>query len=278
MLGFEFALSIGVSLLEFDVVLTRDQVPVITHNTRLHAPTFRDGKGRFLTGSDHRVGALKWRDIQGYDVGCLDGTSHYGQRFPDQAQVDGLRVPRLQDLLEHVSRPDRAAAHLMLELKSDPESADDAAHRKAMVARVIDEVRSAGLSQRTLLHSFDWRILAECQDQAPDMPTSFLTQLPENSDEVGEESARPVSPDFAGRRDEIPQMVRDAGGALWCPFVNDVTALDVAKAHDLGLCVAVWTVNTPQDITRMIDIGVDAIVSDYPGRVQRLLSDRGFRW
>jgi glycerophosphoryl diester phosphodiesterase len=42
--------------------------------------------------------------------------------------------------------------------------------------------------------------------------------------------------------------------------------------------VAVWTVNELTDINAMIDLGVDAIVTDYPGRVQRQLSDRGFRW
>jgi glycerophosphoryl diester phosphodiesterase len=42
--------------------------------------------------------------------------------------------------------------------------------------------------------------------------------------------------------------------------------------------VAVWTVNEPADINAMIDLRVDAIVTDYPGRVQRRLSDRGFRW
>ena len=52
----------------------------------------------------------------------------------------------------------------------------------------------------------------------------------------------------------------------------------VARAKELGLCVAVWTVNEPDDIDRMIDLHVDAIVTDYPGRLQRRLSDRGFRW
>ena len=50
------------------------------------------------------------------------------------------------------------------------------------------------------------------------------------------------------------------------------------RAKDLGLCVAVWTVNEPDDIDAMIDLHVDAIITDYPGRVQRRLSDRGWLW
>ena len=45
-----------------------------------------------------------------------------------------------------------------------------------------------------------------------------------------------------------------------------------------GLAVAVWTVNEPGDIEAMIDLRVDAIVTDYPGRVQQRLSERGLRW
>ena len=207
-----------------------------------------------------------------------EAQSAYGRRFPDQSQIDGLRVPRLSDLMSRVVQPQYQAAHLMLEIKSDPDFAFDAGYRSKLVAEVIAVVREAGLDQRTLLHSFDWNLLAECQRQAPDIPASFLTQLPDNADEVGEDSAKSISPDFSGIETQIPDLVAKAGGALWCPYLDDVTSQGVSRAHELGLVVAVWTVNEPEDIDRMIDLCVDAIVSDYPGRVQRRLSDHGFQW
>jgi glycerophosphoryl diester phosphodiesterase len=76
----------------------------------------------------------------------------------------------------------------------------------------------------------------------------------------------------------VPEEVSRAGGSLWCPYFSELTADDLARARELDLCVAVWTVNEPEDIDAMIDLGVDAIVTDYPGRVQRRLSDRGYRW
>ncbi|WP_255611817.1 glycerophosphodiester phosphodiesterase family protein [Ruegeria sp. SCSIO 43209] len=278
MIGFDFSLSIGVPLLEFDVVLTADDVPIITHNHRLHAPSFRDANGLFLTGEEPKVSSLTFEQIQQFDIGRLDGHSAYGQRFPDQAQLDGIRVPKLQDLLDLVDDPKYGDAYLMLELKSDPDLAHDALYRKKFVGRVLQEVRDKGLSSRAVLHSFDWNLLEECQRQAPDMPSSYLTQLPENAADVGEDSSKAVCPDFRGRRDEIPNLVKQAGGSLWCPYYTDVTAENVARAKELGLCVAVWTVNSHEEIGRMIDLRVDAIVSDYPGRVQRHLSDLGVRW
>lgn len=277
MIGFQFTLSIGVPLLEFDVVLSADEIPVITHNHRLHAPSFRDDKGCFLT-EEPKVSALTFEQLQQFDIGRLDGRSAYGQRFPDQAQMDGVRVPRLSDLLDLIKTPGFSNTNLMLELKSDPDLAHDAPYRQRFVERVLQDVRTAGTSSRAVLHSFDWNLLEECQRQAPDMPSSYLTQLPENADDVGEDSSKAVCPDFRGRHDDIPNMVQQAGGTLWCPYFADVTEENVARARELGLCVAVWTVNEPKDIRRMINLHVDAIVSDYPGRVQRLLSDQGLRW
>ena len=86
------------------------------------------------------------------------------------------------------------------------------------------------------------------------------------------------SPNLSGREDQIPLLLAKAGGAFWCPHVNDVNAVDVAKSHSLGLVVAVWTVNEPEEIDRMIDFGVDAIVSDYPGRVQWRLDREKISW
>lgn len=277
MIGFEFAMSTGAQLLEFDVVMTADAVPVITHNHRLHAPTFRGADGAFLT-DEPKVADLTWDEIQTYDIGRIDGTSAYGARFPDQAQIDGLRVPRLRELLQSVAQPRFSNVHLMLEIKSDPAFAHEESYRRKLVGRVLEDIRAAGLDQRTLLHSFDWTLLALCQSQAPDMPTSYLTQLPGNADEIGEDSSKSVSPDFSGCVDQIPDRVAASGGVLWCPYLRDVTKDGVARARDRGLIVCVWTVNEIDDIDRMIDFGVDAIVSDYPGRVQRRLADAGYVW
>ncbi|PSL17255.1 glycerophosphodiester phosphodiesterase family protein [Shimia abyssi] len=278
MIGFEFAMNTGAALLEFDVVMTADRVPVITHNTSLHAPTFRGSDGQFIKGEEPKVASLTWAEVQAFDIGRIDGATDYGKRFPDQAQLDGIRVPRLQELLDCIMRDAFSHAHLMLELKSDPDFAEDADYRSEMVSTVVSMLRAGGLENRVLLHSFDWNLLAECQRQAPDIAASFLTQLPENEDEVGEESAKSISPNFQGKSAQIPDMVHAAGGRLWCPYVYDVTEAAVARAKHLDLGIAVWTVNEPADIGRMIDLQVDAIVTDYPGRVQRQLADCGIRW
>ena len=278
MVGFDFALSIGVDLLEFDVLLSRDDIPVITHNHEFHGSAVRGADGAFLNGEHPRVASLTMAEIERFDIGRLNTDTEYGRRFPDQAQMDGVRVPRLSELLQLVSQPRYSAACLMLELKSDPDLAQDSAVRERIVSTVCGEVRSAGVTDRTLLHSFDWALLAECRRQAPDMPLSFLTQLQDNGHDVGEDSSILVTPDFSNPETSVPDEVSRAGGSLWCPHFTELDAAALARARELGLAVAVWTVNEPGDIEAMIDLRVDAIVTDYPGRVQQRLSERGLQW
>ena len=221
---------------------------------------------------------LNWGDLTQMDVGGLDGASEYGLRFPDQAFLSDVRIPKLSDLCTLITQPGYEDVHLMLEIKSDPEKLQDATARAAIVTAVVNEVRSFGLSERTLMHSFDWNLLAECQRIAPEMPTSFLTQLPENAADAGEDHAITACPDLTTGTVIAPELVAQAGGSLWCPYFQDVTAEAVDRAHELGLRVAVWTVNELEEIDQMIGLGVDAIVSDYPGRVQRRLQAHGFGW
>lgn len=276
--GFDFALSIGVDLLEFDVLLSGDDVPVITHNHEFHGSTVRGPDGAFLSGDLPRVASLTMAEIGRFDIGRLNGATDYGRRFPDQAQMDGVKVPRLGELFQLVSQPRYKDAFLMLELKTDPDLTHDDEGRRRVVSAICGEVRASEMTERTILHSFDWALLAECRRQEPDMPLSFLTQLAKNEHDIGEHASIIVTPDFSNPALSVPDEVIKAGGSLWCPHFTELDAETLAHARTLGLGVAVWTVNEPDEIDAMIDLRVDAIITDYPGRVQQRLSELGFRW
>lgn len=80
MAGFDFALSNGVNLLEFDVLLTRDDIPVITHNHEFHGSTVRGADGAFLEGGYPRVASLTMAEIDRFDIGRLNTNTDYGRR------------------------------------------------------------------------------------------------------------------------------------------------------------------------------------------------------
>ncbi|WP_136442236.1 glycerophosphodiester phosphodiesterase family protein [Pacificoceanicola onchidii] len=276
--GFAFTLKVGVRAMEFDVVLTRDRTPIITHNHHLLNAATRGSDGNWLTGAELKVSDLSLTEVKQFDVGGLDGSTVYGKRFPDQVFMSGVQVPCLAELLDFALQPEGRDLLLLLEMKSEPALPDQRGNPLEIVHEVIEEVRSRGLEQRTILHSFDWSLLEECARLACDIPRSYLSQLPENDDDPGEDSQKSVAPDFDVLGVSIPQAVANAGGSLWCPYFMDVTPELVAEAHELGLLVETWTVNETDDINAMIDAGVDGIITDYPGRAQRILLSRGLTW
>ena len=68
--------------------------------------------------------------------------------------------------------------------------------------------------------------------------------------------------------------VQAAGGKIWSPDFQTLTAAKIAAARKWNLWITVWTVNEPADIARMIAAGVDGMASDYPDRVLEALKNR----
>ena len=73
----------------------------------------------------------------------------------------------------------------------------------------------------------------------------------------------------------LPRTIKAAGGAIWSPYFGDVDAGLISESHRLGLSVVVWTVNKPADMARMIEIGVDGIISDRPDLLRQAAGEAG---
>jgi glycerophosphoryl diester phosphodiesterase len=73
----------------------------------------------------------------------------------------------------------------------------------------------------------------------------------------------------------VPRAVKAAGGRIWSPLYEEVTVRSIAEAHSLGLPVIVWTVNDPKEMSRLIDMGVDGIISDRPDLLRTVAASKG---
>jgi glycerophosphoryl diester phosphodiesterase len=62
------------------------------------------------------------------------------------------------------------------------------------------------------------------------------------------------------------------------PFHRDITKQSVAMAHDLGMGVNVWTVNSESDMIKMINYGVDGIITDFPNRLKKVCETNNVKW
>jgi glycerophosphoryl diester phosphodiesterase len=100
----------------------------------------------------------------------------------------------------------------------------------------------------------------------------------ENSDNVQPIADRPSAwtsgLDLRSYEGSVPRLAHAAGCTIWSPLARNVSAARIAETHALGMTVLPWTVNDPAEMRRLIDAGVDGIITDYPDRLRRVMADK----
>lgn len=279
--AFQAALDAGVTTLELDIVVTRDGVPVIHHDPTLNPDLTRDASGRFLDQRGPAIRSLSYAELQAYDVGRLKPGSRYAARYPEQKPVDGARIPRLSDLFNLVTLSRNRKVRFAIETKLTPHRPDETPPPEEFARAVVDEVRRAGMGSRTQIQSFDWRTLQVVQRIAPELETVYLSAQQRWLDNIAASGAG-GSPWTAGfqlrEHGSIPKMIKAAGGSHWSVYFGDLDAAGVREAQALGLKVLVWTVNDEPTMERMLDMGIDGLITDRPDVAAGVLRRRGIRW
>jgi glycerophosphoryl diester phosphodiesterase len=276
--AFETALSIGVTTLELDLAMTKDNVLVVSHDRTLNQDHTRGPDGKFLEREGPAIRSLTLAEIQRYDVGRLKPGSAYAASLPEQRAVDGARIPALAELFDLVRRAGAEHVRFNIETKITPTSGAETPDPETFAAAFARAVREAGLTARVSLQSFDWRTLAALKRIAPDIERVCLTAEALNFDTIrrGEPGPSPWLAgldidDFAG---SVPRLVAAAGCATWSPLHRNAKPDDVAAAKALGLKVIPWTVNERADMERLIAFGVDGIITDYPDRLRAVMAEK----
>ena len=286
--AFALALDIGVETLELDIGVTSDGVLVISHNSLLNPDITRGPDGRWIAKAGPPIYSLTFAELSRYDVGRIDPATRYAKQFPDQVAVDGTHMPQLADLFAMVRRKDDWHVHFNIETKISPLSPNETPAAEPFTRQLIGEIRAAGLEHRSTLQSFDWRTLAIAQRIAPEIATVYLTSQQKFGDNIcaGPAAGSPAvdpskcedSPWTAGvqlrKEGSVPRMVKAAGGAVWSPYYLDIDAAKLKEAHELGLKVVVWTVDEPEQMKRMVELGVDGLITDRPDVFRIVMKSR----
>ena len=262
--AFAKALDAGVTTLELDCGVTRDGVVVIAHDPLLNADFTRDAKGVWLGNHAPPLSSLTYDELRAYDVGRLKPGTAYARRFPHQQPVDGTRIPRLADLFALVHGRGNDHVRFNIETKISPLAPAQTPAPEAFVHALLAVIRAAGVESRVTIQSFDWRTLAIVQNEAPRIPTAYLTAERTSPGNIAANSPWTAGYQLNVHGGSLPRMVKAAGGAIWSPYLGDLTLERVREAQALGLKVIVWTVNDEADMRGLIQWGVDGIISDYP--------------
>jgi glycerophosphoryl diester phosphodiesterase len=251
---------------------------VVSHDPRLNPDITRGPDGRFLEAPGPVIDQLTFAELQRYDVGRLKPGSNYAKRYPEQRAADGVRIPRLSDVFELVRKSGNEDVRLAIETKVTPFNPQETPDPEQFARAVIAAIREAGMARRSTILSFDWRTLAVVQRDAPEIGTVYLTAQQRWLDNIGADQPKGSAWTNGIQHKEhgsVPTMIQAAGGRTWSAYYGDLDEGKVKEAKELGIDVLAWTVNTPADIVRMLDLGVTGIVTDRPDLVREEMKRRG---
>jgi glycerophosphoryl diester phosphodiesterase len=277
--GFALTLGIGVTTLETDLAVSRDGVLVISHDPALNPDITRGPDGQFLSGRGPVIWHTDFAELQRYDVGRMKAGTRYAQGFPDQVPVDGTRMPRVADVFALAAKAGNTAVRFNIETKLSPTAPAETLAPEPFARALIAEIRKAGVASRSTIQSFDWQTLQVVQKEAPEIATVYLTIARGGGDnvQVGKPGASPWTAGFDvdDHGGSAPATVHAAGGKIWSPFFQDLDEASFKRAQELGLAVVPWTVNDEPNMRRLVQMGVDGLISDYPDRLRKVLAELG---
>ena len=239
--AFTRALEMGVTTLEMDVVIAKDSTVVVSHEPWMSDVICADAAGG---REHHNIFAMTYAEVSRYDCGSLGHPS-----FPRQQKTPAAK-PRLLDVLKATET--HARVRYNIEIKSNPDWDGLFTPDPATFARlVLDALEEGGVRDRAVLQSFDVRTLQAARRLDPRWPLALL--VGEGSDLEAHLTRLGFTP------------------AIYSPNYRLVDEDLVRSAHEVGMRLIPWTVNTLADMQRLKDLGVDGLITDYPDIGRALL-------
>ena len=271
--AFETALDLEVDTLELDLHFSADGVVVIWHDPEIDkdkcglipdAPDSTPDPDNLITKDPKlRISSLTYEQLQAYRC---DRNPDAG-RFPDQNNLptalagDDYRIISLVELFDFVDayvesdsksaaqRDNAARVQFNVETKRVPDNPQvindgfDGENPGPFELAILKSATEHGLLDRVIIQSFDHRSLWAIRSVNEDVRLAALT-------------TNNFSGDLAG--------LAAKGANIWSPKFQTLSPSLIEQAQQLGMAIIPWTVNDPQEMQRLIEMGVDGLISDRP--------------
>lgn len=167
------------------------------------------------------------------ELQTLDAGSWYGEAFRDEP------VPTLEQVFELV----RGKMKLNIEVKLH-------GHEREVAKLVVDKIKAANFADQCIVTSFGHEVADSIKALAPELTVGYIFDHTQYSDAV-----------FAGPVDLL-------SANYWL-----ITEDFMQKARTAGKQVHVWTVNDKPTMRRMLEMGVDAVITNYPDRLAEVVAE-----
>lgn len=247
--AFRYALEAGVNVLELDIQATKDDVLVVSHDAVINWRHCRPLKG-MRSKREIAIRSLSLDEVRRYDCGSL-----IDPLFKEQKRTDGEKIPTLKEVFTLLStnKIKNRKVGLNIELKSLPARPDLSPSPEKFASLLIELLRQHNMVKRTIVQSFDHRTLHAVRKLEPRISLAVLTGK--------------STQDYA-------QLLAKLKATIVSPNHLWITAPDVEAVHKSGGRVIPWTANKPSEWKRLINAGVDGIITDYPKRLIEFLKKR----
>ncbi len=279
--SFKYLFKNNINAYETDILISKDLIPVITHDFRLDPSFTKDNEGNWITDENIIIFDLSYDELLKFDVGSLNKLSRYGRRFVNQKTLENQKIPKLSELLELSSKNKSENLLINLEIKSTPDEENLTPTPEEMVKLVMKEVNKSNLQNKIIISSFDWRTLTEIKNLYPEISRAYLSFLQQAGIKIkntiyNRSPWMSYLPFF--EKYELPKIIKSQGGKALHPYHKDITKKLVDISHQEDLPVNVLTVNEENDMLKMIEYGVDGIMTDYPLRLKELCDKENINW
>ena len=252
--GFLRALDLGVTTLEMDVAVTADSQVVASHEPWFSAAICSLPSGEPVDEAneqDYRIYEMPYDSVAAFDCGRRGNP-----RFPRQEPM-AVSKPLLRDVIEAAEA--YAAEHGLpgvrynIETKSRPEW-DGVFHPnpETFTRLLYNVLEETDVRPRATIQSFDPRTLQVARRLDPSLSLALL-----------------VAEEQGGRLEDQVEALGFTP-AIYSPAYRLVDEDLVEAAHERGMLVIPWTVNTLEEMQRLKKLGVDGLITDYPDVAQAL--------
>ncbi len=244
------AIDIGVTTLEMDAAITKDNQVVISHDPYFNHYITTKPDESFVSAEEEKslkIYGMTYNEVKKYDVGMKPYAA-----FPEQQKIPAVK-PLLSDVIDsaeaYATKHSKHKIYYNIETKCSP-SGDDIYHPKPalFVDLLMKVIYDKGIADRAIIQSFDIRSLQYLHQKDNTIKTSLLI-------------------DRSDKR-TLEQQLKDLGfvPTIYSPEQSLVTETLIKQCHDAGMKIVPWTINDSQKMQALKQMGVDGLITDYPDR------------
>jgi glycerophosphoryl diester phosphodiesterase len=248
--AFLTALSFAkITTLELDVVISADGKVVVSHEPWLNAKICLDAKGHALNEKkkeEVNLYKMDYKEIIKCDCGSRGNPS-----FPEQKAIFAYK-PLLSDVVnevrQYVKKVGKSMPQFNIEIKSGPSSDGIFTPEVNVFAEIVrKEIKKLKIQDISSIQSFDPRALRYLHKKDKELVLVYLVEKVE----------------------DVKQQIDLLGftPAIYSPYFEKVTSATVDQCHKMGMKIVPWTVNDTEQMKKLILLGVDGIITDYPDRI-----------